>query len=122
MNTQTENQIQYEFFKLARQIARADNRWSLIHHINNGAATDRQRVHLHNMGCVSGIPDVFVPYPSKGHMGLYIEFKSAKGKVSTQQQLIMSALESRGYKTVVCKSADSAVDAVMHYLGKNIFH
>jgi len=68
-------------------------------------------------GVLSGVPDLCIPIAKKGYNGLYVELKNGKvGKVSDNQQTIMSKLQSEGYQCEVCRSFDefrSVVDGYM---------
>lgn len=68
------------------------------------------------MGMRPGTPDVFIPYPTKTHHGLFIELKYGKNKPSPAQSKFLELLNQQGYKAVVCWSADEAIDCVVGYL------
>lgn len=116
---QSENQIQYAFIKAIRPVATIDKRIALLHHIPNGGKLGKNRIHMHNMGCVRGIPDFFLPVAAQGFHGLYLELKTKKGKQSIDQQAIADQLQDHGYKYVLCRSDGEAIDAVFDYLGLN---
>jgi len=113
----SENQIQYAFVKATRLLANIDKRVALLHHIPNGAKLGKARIHMHNMGCVSGIPDFFLPVAAHGFHGLYIELKAKRGKQSIEQLAVAEQLQEQGYKYQLCRSDGAAIDAVLAYLG-----
>jgi hypothetical protein len=47
---------------------------------------------------------------------MFIELKSAKGKVSSSQKEFMEAASSMNYLAVVCYGFDEAKDAITKYL------
>lgn len=72
-------------------------------HIPNGGFRDiREAVNLKAMGVTPGIPDVFCAMPAFGYNGLFIEFKSKKGIVTSKQELMIDGLTKNGYKVVIC--------------------
>lgn len=73
-------------------------------------------------GMKAGIPDIFIPYPTKEHSGLWIELKrrivkgESKPIVSEAQKECLEYLNSVGYKAVVCYGADEAIEVIKSYL------
>jgi hypothetical protein len=70
-----------------------------------------------------GWPDwaLFVPqrYPVPYH-GLLIELKREKGGTLSQEQAVMLGdLQAMGYKAIVCKGAEHAINEIKLYLGIN---
>jgi len=66
-------------------------------------------------GMLSGVPDLFLPVPKNGFHGLFIEMKSEKGRLSTNQHWFLTNADSLGYKTAVCYSAKEAISAIQAY-------
>ena len=66
-------------------------------------------------GMLSGVPDLFLPVPRGCFHGLYIEMKSEKGRLTDNQKWFLSNAESLGYKTVVCYSANEAIEKIKEY-------
>ena len=75
---------------------------------------------LQKEGVQAGVPDTFLPVARGGRHGLYIEMKSATGKVSACQQLWHKLLAQQGYKVVVCWSWTEARDVLLAYLRTEI--
>ena len=74
---------------------------------------------LKDEGVVKGIPDLCIPYPSRGFHGLYIEMKAGKrGKVSPEQAQVMNKLNSLGYYCAVCRTFDEFKEEVDRYMKK----
>ena len=66
-------------------------------------------------GMLSGVPDLFLPVPKNGYHGLFIEMKSGKGRLSTNQTCFLSKVELLGYKIAVCYSANEAIKTIENY-------
>ena len=68
-------------------------------------------------GVKSGVPDIFLAVPNKDYSGLFIEMKSAKGKVSDNQEEWIIRLCDIGYAVWVCYSFLEAQKIICEYLG-----
>lgn len=74
---------------------------------------------LQDEGVISGVPDLFLAWPSKGFHGLWIELKrkdKSLSKVSAAQKEMITALNDAGYKAIVCFGAEMALEAIKDYL------
>ena len=97
----------------------------LIHCSLNGVKlTKKQANDAKDAGMLAGIPDLFLPVVQwhnqlttlKIHAGLFIEMKRIKGSVhQLRQKEIKGRLEMQGYKVVVFKGCDEAIQAVKDY-------
>lgn len=67
-------------------------------------------------GVKSGVPDLFLAFPSNGYHGLFIEMKIKPNKLTREQKSWLISLELNGYKSVVCYSADEAKNEILKYL------
>jgi len=85
-------------------------------------------------GVRSGVPDIFLPVRrmdvevgvvvngqkqesfGKVWCGLWIEMKVGKNKPSEQQEWWLKKLGLQGYVTVVCYSAEEAIEQIQEYL------
>jgi hypothetical protein len=68
-------------------------------------------------GLSKGICDLCIPVPTKKYHGLYIEMKRLKGgAVSEEQKEWLDYLNSVGYKAIVCKGYNEAIEQVELYL------
>ncbi len=72
---------------------------------------------LKKTGVKAGIPDTFLPVSRGGKHGLWIEFKSAKGKTSISQNQWIERLKIEGYEVRICFDWKSAALATIEYLG-----
>jgi len=62
-----------------------------------------QRVTLHKMGMLSGIPDICV---LANNTCYFLEVKNETGKPSKQQLIIHKALTDKGYKVAIVRSVE----------------
>jgi hypothetical protein len=81
-----------------------------------------------NEGAKKGVHDLFLPVQSYQkrmiydvaipmYSGLYIEMKSAKGKLTPEQIDFKIFVESQGFKVVVPRSCDEALREILYYCG-----
>lgn len=68
------------------------------------------------MGMRKGVPDLMLPIPMHGYHGLFIEMKKKGGRLSQEQENWIKALETFGYKAVVCIGWEAARDELEDYL------
>ena len=73
-------------------------------------------VKIKRLGYAKGTPDILIFEPMKGYHGLCIEMKAAKGVLSEEQLAWQQKLNDRGYKAIVCFSADEAIERISGYL------
>lgn len=115
--TYTEEQEQAAVFQWARL---RSGRWpelQLMYHVPNGGyRTTREAMILKGQGVRAGVPDICLPVARHGYHGLYIEMKSAKGKVSPAQREWLKNLNDQGYKAVVCYGREEAVQTLTDYM------
>lgn len=71
---------------------------------------------LRRMGLVAGVPDLFLSIARQDKHGLYIEMKSAKGRLMPHQAELHARLREQGYEVMVCKSFDAAQETISNYL------
>lgn len=71
------------------------------------------------MGMKKGVPDLMLPVPMHGYHGLFIEMKAQGGRLSIEQKSWIKALETFGYKAVVCVGWEAARDVLEAYMGEN---
>lgn len=78
---------------------------------NGGRRGVREAVALRRQGVQPGIPDLVLPGPDARWRCLAIELKRQKGgRVSEEQEAWHRLLVSCGWKILVCKGADDAVE------------
>ncbi len=88
----------------------------LLHCSLNGVKLSKTQAGIaKGQGMLSGVPDLFLPVPIGGYHGLFIEMKSDKGRLSTNQTWFLSKVELLGYKIAVCYSANEAIKTIENY-------
>lgn len=83
---------------------------------NSGVREPRYGARLKREGMKKGFPDLGIFYPSGKYHGMFIEFKSEKGSLSPDQKKVLSTLDLNGYKCIVCKNFDEAINETNKYL------
>lgn len=90
-------------------------RW--LHSTQNGLYTAlSQAKRAKAAGLKRGVPDLCLPVAAGGYHGLWIELKTATGKVSPEQREWLAGLTAQGYRAVVCRGADAAIKELLAYL------
>jgi hypothetical protein len=113
----SEHQIQSAFIKRVRMNEKKYPMLKMLFAIpSGGARTAITGAMLKREGVIKGVPDLFLAYPSQGLHGLFIEFKAARGVLSSEQREMINALEDNLYACVVCRDAGEAWEQVMEYL------
>lgn len=85
-------------------------------HVPNGGKRNLlEAVKFKQMGVKKGVPDYFFPEPVSPYHGMFIEFKSVKGKESKDQLDVMKALERKGYFVAVVRSFEQFQKVVRRY-------
>lgn len=117
-HTPSEHEIQVAFFDLLKWRAKRDPELALMHAIpNSGAGAQGGRAgYMKAEGVKVGIPDTFLPVARSGWHGLYIEFKSVTGTLSSEQEIVGLELLAQGYAVMVFDDAEQAVQAARKYL------
>lgn len=117
MARRSEHIEQSQFFGLLRAMEASDPRLKGAFAIPNGFLdTKSKRIRAWEEGVLSGVPDIFLPYPSRGHHGLFLEFKSEKGRVTQAQQEYLNLARSRGYRAEVVFGLRHALEVLGDYL------
>lgn len=83
---------------------------------NGGKRHIVEAVKFKRSGVISGVPDLFLMIPMNGYHGLWIEMKSADGRVSDSQKQFMGAATLMGYPSVVCYGFEEAKNEITNYL------
>lgn len=91
----------------------------MFHIPNGGSRHFLEAKNLKAQGVKPGIPDYFLPYPSNGRAGMFIELKRRNKAICrpTQSQAeCLAAFERLGYHTVVAYGWEDAVEKIEEYL------
>jgi hypothetical protein len=79
------------------------------------------RMQVKRQSIATGWPDLFLAVPQRypvPYHGLFLELKRLKGgSVSSEQAIMLGDLQSLGYKAIVCKGSDAAINEIKRYLG-----
>ena len=89
--------------------------WMLHSSLNGVKLSKMQAGKAKASGMLSGVPDLFLPVKNKYFFGLYIEMKSAKGRVSVEQSRYLKCAAENGYAVSVCYSANEAIKRIEDY-------
>lgn len=115
-HTETNYQQQVvEWARLAHMSGKYPNLDMLHCSLNGVKLSGTQAKIAKGQGMLSGVPDLFLPVPKNGFHGLFIEMKSGKGRLSTNQTCFLSKVELLGYKIAVCYSANEAIKTIENY-------
>lgn len=86
---------------------------------NGGKRHLKTAIAMKAEGAQKGVPDLMLAVPKVNdyplYFGLFIEMKSATGRLSPEQKAYLVALQIQGYKTAVCKSFDQFKQTIEEY-------
>lgn len=118
MLTPTEHQEQAAVIEWCDLVSKYRPELALIFAIPNGSNKSPSAAEkFKREGLKSGVPDLFLPVATEYANGLFIEMKRKKGgTVSSAQKDWKEKLEKQGYKVVICKGADKAIEVLKQYL------
>lgn len=89
----------------------------LLASIPNGGARDKaSAAQIAAEGVLVGAPDLALFVQRHGFGALFIEMKTARGRLSPAQVQVHEWLRAAGYLVVVCRSSEEAIRALEHYL------
>lgn len=71
-------------------------------------------------GYLAGIPDMLFFEPRGEHVGLAIELKAKRGRVSVAQREAIARLNERGWRAVVCTGFDECVAVLRDYFDDDV--
>ncbi len=109
----SEHDEQYKLFSLTRY--RPELKWMFA--IPNGGARDRiTAARMKQEGVKAGVWDIFLPVPSQGYNGLFIEMKYGKNRLTDEQKDFGDYVSGQGYCTAVAYSAEEAIEIIDDYL------
>jgi hypothetical protein len=94
----------------------------MLFHVPNGAGylSPGMARRFKAMGVQSGVPDICMPVPKGGFVGLWVELKrkdACPSDTSQAQHGWHRALRGYGYRVEVCKGWEAAWAVIMDYLG-----
>lgn len=120
--TPLEASEQAALFQWATVMSRQEARLKWLFAIPNGtsASSPAEAVKAKRTGRKKGVPDLFLPVPSLGYHGLFVELKRRNGRLSDlsdEQEMWIKTLTEQGYKTAVCFGWEDAAQTISIYLG-----
>lgn len=115
----TEDQIQIAVMHWAKlQTWKKGKISDYLHHSPNGGKRGKiEASRFKAMGVKAGFPDLFLPIARCPFNGLFIELKSANGRVSVAQAAYHPLLIDEGYRVEVAYTAEGAINLMKNYLG-----
>lgn len=98
--------------------------WARLHYVarrafaipNGGHRSKAAAGKLKAEGVRAGVLDIFLPVPRGAYHGLWIEMKSADGRVTPDQRSEIDALVRDGYAVAVCRETLTAINVTLAYL------
>jgi VRR-NUC domain len=88
----------------------------LFHIPNQSPGGIKYRANNKRMGVRAGTPDYLLAIPRHEFHGMFIEMKSADGRLSPEQLLAQAKLKEQQYRVITCYSTGSASVAIEQYL------
>lgn len=67
-------------------------------------------------GLRSGVADLFLAVPMRGHHGMFLELKKSNGIVSDEQREFLADMHAAGFQTRVAYDTKSAMNYISEYL------
>lgn len=115
--TVSEHDEQVAVFRWA---ALHSSRWPCLERLfaipNGGKRGAVTAMKLKAEGVKAGVPDIFLPWPTGGWCGLWIEIKVGSNKPTENQRECLAWLGLNGYQTATCWGADEAIRVIEKYL------
>ena len=112
-----EDAAQAEVIRWARMRQATAPELELLYHIPNGGKRGKlEACRLKAQGVKPGVPDLHLPVARAGYHGLWIEMKTATGRLSEDQRKIIAMLCAEGHRVEICRSAADAVEVLEDYL------
>ncbi|WP_129240870.1 VRR-NUC domain-containing protein [Achromobacter veterisilvae] len=116
-----EETIQAQVIAWANMQLKAHPELARLFHVPNGGLRHAvEAAKMKGQGVKPGVPDLCLPVPRFGCPGLWIEMKTANGRVSPNQKDWIAYLKGAGYRVVVCRSFDDARAVLLDYLNPKV--
>lgn len=115
MENKTEDRIQQECCMWFKNTYK--DKASLFFMINNAGQKNKVTANLDKAkGLTAGIPDTQLAMAKRGYNGLFVEFKTEKGVLSSEQKNVITQLEQEGYLVIICRCLEEFKDFIEWYL------
>lgn len=109
-----------EQISLFRWASLAENKYpelKLMYHVpNEGKRNAATGSRLKQAGLKSGVPDIVLPVARGGYIGLYIELKYGRNKITENQKVWLRELREQNHLTAVCYGWEQARELIENYL------
>ena len=119
----TQYEIAYQFMRFEEsKIQQVVIKWARysnlpLFSIPNGAhVSGSNRMRLVAEGLEKGVPDLFLPVPSKDYHGLFIEIKTPVGRTTMVQENFHKKMECLGYKVIISRGSYECIEEIEEYL------
>ena len=117
MNKESEHDIQAALFQWAAVAARDYPALRWLFAIPNGTrTTPRVAAKMKAEGVLKGVSDIFLPCASGGKHGMFIEMKTATGRMSPEQKAFQTAMRDASYHAITCRGWEDAAEEIIKYL------
>jgi hypothetical protein len=87
-----------------------------IHIPNEGKRSWHYGKKLKRLGLRKGVSDLFIPYPTYQHAGLWLEIKKIGGKLTTSQSEWLNKMRDLGFVAEVGFGYDHCVKIIQDYM------
>ena len=83
---------------------------------NGTRTTPRVAAKMKAEGVLKGASDIFLPVASGDRHGMFIEMKTATGRMSPEQKAFQAAMREAGYHAITCRGWEEAAAEIVRYL------
>ena len=90
------------------------------HFANERRCSVQQGRLLKRMGVKKGVSDFFLAVALGGFHGMWLELKTGKGKLTSEQFDFLERKRDRGYCARVAHGSDEAKEAILFYLDNHV--
>lgn len=105
----SEHDLQKAYFAWVREMATRDWRYRTIFAVPNAARRSYAlAARMKAEGLTPGVPDVCIPVKAAGGGVLFLEFKTGKGKLTTDQETVIQYLRDAGNTVSVVRTLKEA--------------
>jgi hypothetical protein len=84
---------------------------------NGGLRSKTEAARFKAQGVRAGVPDLMLPVSRRSYHGLFIELKTAVGRVSDAQRDWIGTLNNLGYYACIARGQDECWKVLLWYLG-----
>lgn len=113
----SEDKEQIALFMWAELAVNTYPELALMYHVpNEGKRSIVTGSKMKQLGLKSGVPDIILPVAHGGYIGLAVEMKYGKNKVTENQSRWLDMMSRHGHKTAVCYSFEQAKEVITDYL------